>query len=94
VVVKLNGTRSNRSAIGARVRITAGSTSQVFEVRGGGSYLSQNDLRVHAGLGPAKHIERIDVRWPNGAAEAWLDVRRNQVLTLTEGSGTAAKGSR
>jgi hypothetical protein len=93
LVIKLRGTRSNRSAIGARVRITTGQVSQVFEVRGGGSYLSQNDLRIHAGLGQVKGVDRIEVRWPNGAEEVWRDVAANQVLTLTEGSGAPPKGS-
>jgi hypothetical protein len=89
LTIRLVGGPSNRSAIGARVRASAGGVSQVQEVRGGGSYLSQNDLRVHFGLGVARAVERIEVRWPNGGVERWMDVRANQVLTLTEGSGTA-----
>jgi hypothetical protein len=88
LVVRLVGTTSNRSAIGARVRVLAGGVPQVQEVRGGGSYLSQNDLRVHFGLGAASAVDRIEVRWPNGRVERWTDVRPNQVLTLTEGGGT------
>ena len=61
------GPRSNRSAIGARVSSTAGRVTQVEEVRGGGSYISQNDLRVHFGLGGAARVERLEVRWPNGS---------------------------
>jgi hypothetical protein len=68
--VRLVGTRSNRSAIGARVRCTAREVTQVEEVRGGGSYMSQN-LRVHFGLGGAKSVDRLEVRWPNGLAEEW-----------------------
>ena len=63
----LIGTRSNRSAIGARVRSTAGRVTQVEEGRGGGSYISQNELRVHFGLGGAARVERLEVRWPNGS---------------------------
>jgi enediyne biosynthesis protein E4 len=86
--VRLVGVQSNRSAIGARVRVTAGGMTQVDEVRGGGSYYSQNDLRVNFGLGTASTVDRIDVRWPNGLEESWGDVEANQILTLTEGSGS------
>ena len=91
LVLRLIGTRSNRSAIGARVRVVADSISQIREVHGGGSYLSQNDLRVHVGLGAARLVERVEVRWPNGLEEVWTDVAVNQRLTLTEGKGTALR---
>jgi hypothetical protein len=60
----------------------------VQEVRGGGSYYSQNDLRVHFGLGPAARIERLAIRWPNGREEQWTEVAIDRILTLTEGTGT------
>ncbi len=85
--VKLVGTTSNRSAIGARVRCTAGGVTQTGEVRGGGSYMSQNDLRVHFGLGMATGVDRLEVRWPSGLVEEWPGVGRDRVLTLREGSG-------
>ncbi len=85
--LKLVGTASNRSAIGARVWITAGGTTLVREVRGGGSYYSQNDLRVHAGLGAATRVDRVDVRWPNGRDEAFRDVPIRKIVTLVEGKG-------
>jgi enediyne biosynthesis protein E4 len=94
LLLRLIGTRSNRSAIGARVRIVTGAVTQAYEVRGGGSYISQNDLRVHVGLGPATKADRIDVRWPNGLEERWSDVRADQLLVLTEGTGTLVGGSR
>ena len=86
----LVGTKSNRSAIGARVRIVAGGATVVREVSGGGSYYSQNDLRVHAGLGGATRIERVEVRWPNGREEVWRDVPMRRIVTLVEGKGDAA----
>jgi hypothetical protein len=89
-LLKLVGTRSNRSAIGARVRIIAGGATLVREVRGGGSYYSQNDLRVHAGLGDATKIERVDVRWPNGNEEVFRDVPIRRIVTLVEGKGDGA----
>lgn len=87
--LKLVGTTSNRSAIGARVRIVAGGATLVREVRGGGSYYSQNDLRVHAGLGEATRIDRVEVRWPNGGEDAWRDVPVRRIVTLVEGKGDA-----
>ncbi len=83
----LVGVTSNRSAIGAKVKLTAGSATQVSEVRGGGSYYSQNDLRVHFGLGAATAIDRVEVRWPNGGEEQWTGVETNKIVTLTEGGG-------
>jgi hypothetical protein len=85
LIVKLVGTTSNRSAIGARVRAVVGDLTLVQEVRGGGSYISQNDLRVHFGLGAAKQVERLEVRWPNGGEEVWENVAANQILKVTEG---------
>jgi enediyne biosynthesis protein E4 len=94
ITVKLVGTRSNRSAIGARLRCSAGGAVQVQEVRGGGSYISQNDLRAHFGLAAATRVERLEVRWPNGLEEEWLDLEVNRIHTLKEGSGRSpgAKG--
>jgi hypothetical protein len=88
LVIRLVGTRSNRSAIGARVTVRAGTVVQVQEVRGGGSYISQNDLRVHFGLGTTSRVDQLEVRWPNGLEEGWQGVTTNQVLMLTEGTGT------
>jgi hypothetical protein len=93
VSLRLVGVQSNRSAIGARVRLTAGGVTRVDEVRGGGSYYSQNDLRLHFGLGPAARIDRLDVRWPGGREESWTDVSVNRMLTLKEGEGTPAKAA-
>ena len=86
LTVRLVGTTSNRSAIGARVRAASGDTIQVQEVRGGGSYYAQNDLRVHFGLGAATRVDRLEVRWPNGLEESWTNVEVDRILTLREGS--------
>jgi enediyne biosynthesis protein E4 len=85
--LKLTGTASNRDAIGARVHLVAGGTEQWQEVRGGGSYLSQNDLRVHFGLDGATVVDRLDVRWPNGRDEHWQGLAADRLQTLTEGTG-------
>jgi enediyne biosynthesis protein E4 len=66
---ELAGTKSNRLALGARVTVTAGGMNQTDEVRSGGSYLSQNDLRLHFGLGQATKIDSVEVRWPSGKVE-------------------------
>jgi hypothetical protein len=85
IALKLTGTASNRSAIGARVHIVAGDAQQWQEVRGGGSYLSQNDLRVHFGLGGAAVVDRVDVRWPNGREERWERLEADRIHALREG---------
>ncbi|HXH06769.1 MAG TPA: CRTAC1 family protein [Vicinamibacterales bacterium] len=89
LLVKLVGTRSNRSAIGARLRLVTSAGVQHEEVRGGGSYYAQNDLRVHFGLGEATRLERLEVRWPSGLEEAWDGLAVDRLVTLTEGSGRA-----
>jgi hypothetical protein len=84
VILKLEGTISNRSAIGARVRLTAGGRTQIDEVRSGGSYLSQSDLRLHFGLGSAARIDRIAVDWPGGAHQLEETAGVNRILTIRE----------
>jgi hypothetical protein len=87
ITLKLRGTRSNRDAIGARVRCVSGGVTEWQEVRGGGSYLSQNDFRVHFGLGTAARVERVDVRWPNGLEETWENLPVDSFHVLKEGGG-------
>jgi hypothetical protein len=88
--VKLVGTRSNRSAIGATVVLTAGGRSQARPVLSQSSYYSHDDLRLHFGLGAAARADSVEVRWPSGLVERWADVAARGVVTLTEGTGTAA----
>jgi hypothetical protein len=83
----LVGTKSNRAAIGARVTIRAAGVTQFDEVRGGGSYLSQNDLRLHFGLGSGTRMENVEIRWPSGKAETLHDVAADKIYTIVEGSG-------
>jgi hypothetical protein len=87
VLFKLVGTKSNRAAIGARVTIRAAGVKQFSEVRGGASYLSQNDLRLHFGLGTAKKMESVEIRWPNGKVETLENVAADAIYTIVEGSG-------
>ncbi len=84
ILLKLEGRRSNRSAIGARVKLVAAGRAQTGEVRSGGSYLSQNDLRLHFGLGAAAKVERIEILWPSGRKQTLEDKACDRVLTIRE----------
>jgi enediyne biosynthesis protein E4 len=83
--IHLVGTHSNRSAIGARVRCVAGTLSQINEVRSGGSYLSQNDLRLHFGLRNQASIDLIEIRWPSGGIDQLRNIPADQFLRVQEG---------
>jgi hypothetical protein len=91
LTVKLVGRRGNRDAIGARVKVRAGVRTLTREVHGGGSYLSQSDLRVHFGLGPIAPVPSLEVRWPGGAVERFAEVAADQILTIEEGEGIVAR---
>jgi hypothetical protein len=91
VAFHLVGTKSNRAAIGARVTIRAAGVMQFTEVRAGGSYLSQNDLRPHFGLEAADKMDRVDVTWPSGQTELLRDVPADLIYTITEGQGITAR---
>jgi hypothetical protein len=90
LTVKLVGTKSNRSGIGARVRCVTADGSQIDEVRSGGSYYSQNDLRVHFGVGKNQRIKAIEIRWPSGQTDTLNDLAVNRIITVKEGSTKAA----
>ena len=84
IMLRLKGTQSNRSAIGARVWLKSGPLEQIQEVKSGGSYLSQSDPRVHFGLSRQSDIERIRIRWPSGVLQELENVAANQILTIVE----------
>jgi hypothetical protein len=84
IILRLSGVKSNRSAIGARVRLTASGRTQIDEVRSGGSYLSQSDLRLHFGLGAGKEADRIEIDWPSGARQRMEHVKADRVLEIRE----------
>ncbi len=86
VSIRLVGTKSNRSAIGARVRVESGGHRQMDDVMSGGSFYSQNDMALHFGLGGASEIDRVTVRWPSGLNQEWKKVAANRLLTITEGT--------
>lgn len=85
--VFLMGTRSNRDAIGARVRITAGGWSAVAERKGGMSYQSAQDPRLHFGLGRRRQVEQIEVQWPSGAVTRLGPLAADQTVSIEEGRG-------
>jgi hypothetical protein len=91
--IKTIGTKSNRSGIGARLKCVtrmAGESKphqQIDEVRSGGSYISQNDLRVHFGLGKAEKVELLEIRWPSGLVDTLKDIKVNQQVFVKEGEG-------
>jgi hypothetical protein len=86
--IKLLGTKCSRTAVGARVRIVTGGHAQMDEVRSGGSVMSQRDLRLQFGLGQAKQIDLIEVKWPTmQTIEKFTNIDANQFLTIKEGSG-------
>ncbi len=86
ILIRTIGARSNRTGIGTRVKIQTGDLIQIDEVRSGSGYLSQNDLRLHFGIGRHKRIDRIEVRWPSGVVDIIRDLAPNQIITITEGS--------
>lgn len=87
--IALEGTRSNRDGIGARVTVTAGGRSQVQEVRSGSSYISSSDLRLHFGLGTAATVGSIRVEWPSGLWERFPSGSADRIIELKEGTGNA-----
>jgi hypothetical protein len=89
VAFKTVGTRSNRDGIGAKITVKIGKRTLVDEVRSGSSYISQNDLRVHFGLGSATKLDAVQVRWPSGIVEHFDNLGVDGIHTLTEGSGIA-----
>jgi len=89
IEIKTVGTDSNRSGIGARLVLKTASRTQIDEVRSGSSYISNNDMRVHFGLGTINKIEYLEVRWPSGLLERYLNPRADSIAVLIEGSGQA-----
>ncbi|HTG29534.1 MAG TPA: CRTAC1 family protein [Methylomirabilota bacterium] len=87
VSFELAGTKSNRLALNARIKIVAGGMTQTQEIHSGGSYLSQNDLRVHFGLGTAEKISSVEIHWPSGKVENLGDLAADHYYSVLEGAG-------
>ena len=88
IALRLVGTISNRSAVGARVDVVAGALRQADEVRAGSSYASMHSLNLNFGLETATIVDSIIVRWPSGTVQILTHVETNQLLTITEPGGT------
>jgi enediyne biosynthesis protein E4 len=84
---ELAGQKSNRMAIGARLKLVAGGTTQTEEIRSGGSYLSQSDTRVHFGLGKVNTIDSLEIRWPSGKVDTFHDLAADKFYSVLEGQG-------
>jgi hypothetical protein len=93
IAFKTIGTKSNRDGIGARVRVSTGDRIRVDEVRSGSSYDSNNDMRIHFGLGRTTGIDWVEVRWPSGLTERFAAPHLDAMQTIKEGSGTAVGNS-
>jgi len=89
--IKTVGTKSNRDGIGAKIRAQAGGRIRVEEVRSGSSFDSNNDMRVHFGLGGATKVDWVEVRWPSGLTERFEGLAVDGIRVLKEGSGKAEK---
>jgi hypothetical protein len=87
VSFELAGTKSNRLALNARISIVAGGMTQTDEIHSGGSYLSQNDLRVHFGLGSAEKIQSVTIHWPSGKVETLSNLAADKYYSVLEGQG-------
>ncbi|HUY15415.1 MAG TPA: CRTAC1 family protein [Terriglobia bacterium] len=87
IKIKTNGVKSNRNGIGTRVEVRTGAKRQIDEVRSGGSYLSQNDLRLHFGLGDHTVADEIILRWPSGQVDHVRRIHADRTITLQEGKG-------
>ena len=87
ITLELSATKGSPLAIGARIKVTTGSITQTEEIRSGGSYLSQNDLRVHFGLGKATKVDSIEVRWTNGKTEIIKDVAADKFYAVLQSAG-------
>ena len=84
IMIRLEGTKSNRDGIGARVTVRAGDLEQTEELKTGTSYLSQNDPRLHFGLGGRTRVDEIVIRWPGGTTQKLAGIDSDQILYVVE----------
>src|SRR5208283_5335293 len=87
ILLKLEGTKSNRDAIGARVTVRVGHHQQMQEVRSGSGYISQSDFRLHFGLGKATKADAVEIRWPSGLVQRFENVTGNRIVRIRESIG-------
>jgi hypothetical protein len=91
VLFKLVGTKSNKAAIGARITVTTDESTQFNEIRGGASYLSQNDLRLHFGLGAQATMKTVEIAWPSGKKSSFQNLAADYIYTINEDNGVQGK---
>jgi hypothetical protein len=87
VSFELAGTRSNKLALNARVKVIAGDLAQTDEVRSGGSYLSQSDLRLHFGLAAHRQADKVEISWPSGGTDVLTNLAADRFYCIKEGAG-------
>jgi hypothetical protein len=83
----LEGTKTNRLALNARLKATSGDLVQEGEILSGGSYLSQNDLRIHFGLGNHDKVDKLEIFWPSGKIETLTNLIADHFYNVREGEG-------
>ena len=91
IQVKAIGTKSNRSAIGARIKVVAGERTQYAEVKSSGSYLAFSDLRVHFGLKDAENVDLLEIHWLSGMVDTATNLPVNQQFIVVEGKGITSE---
>ncbi len=91
ILVRLVGEESNRHGVGALLRLEVDGMTRVRVVKAGSSYLAQNDLRVHFGLGQAEFADRLEVIWPSGTVDVVERVGANRIVTVSEGAAAASR---
>ena len=91
LMLELRDTGFNKQAVGARVVLTNGDRRQLREVRVGTSYLSQDDLRLHFGLGKEAEVEHLAIRWPNGDEEILRHIAANRLIRVKRGKGIVSE---
>ena len=94
IAFRTEGSKSNRDGIGARITVKAGTRTLVDEVRSGASYASNDDRRVHFGLGTAAKIDWVEIRWPSGLVERYVGLAADAIHTLREGTGKSQEPRR
>jgi hypothetical protein len=87
---QLEGVKCNRLALNARVRATAGDLVLLGEVISGGSYLSQNDLRIHFGLGEHQRVDKAEIQWPDGKMETLTNLASDRFYNVREGASVVS----
>ena len=87
LIVRVQGVESNRDGIGTIVTVETSTSTQVREIRAGSSFLAQDDIRAHFGLGTERIVQQLAVHWPSGRVDRFADIQADRILTVREGQG-------